>query len=88
MRDRANLQVTRRKMRDRSIALVLVGIVALLPPVAGMALIDGTVAGIPIPVLYVFIVWTALIVGAAALAPALQEQDETGTPGGSDETER
>lgn len=87
MRDRANLQVTRRKMRDRSIALVLVGIVALMPPVAGMALIDGSLAGIPIPVLYVFVVWTALILGAATLAPALQEQDETMAPGGSDDTE-
>ncbi|MEM7043256.1 MAG: hypothetical protein AAF543_10650 [Pseudomonadota bacterium] len=74
--DRAELQLSRRKARDRSIALVLVGIVALTPPIVGVSLIDGGIGGIPAPFLYVFGVWSALIAGAAALAgPLLDTED-------------
>lgn len=74
--DRAELQLSRRKIRDRSIALVLVGTMALLPPVVGISLIEGSIAGLPAPLLYVFAVWSILIAGAAALArPLLDTED-------------
>ena len=75
--DRAQLQLLQRKVRDRSIALLLVGTVVLMPPVIGMSLIDGSVGGIPIPVLYVFVIWSALIGGAAALGRPLIDTDES-----------
>ena len=65
----------RRKARDRSIALLLVGAVLLMPPLIGVSLVDGTVAGLPIPLLYVFAVWAALIAGAAVLARPLQNSE-------------
>ena len=65
----------RRKARDRSIALLLVGVVLLMPPLIGVSLVDGTVAGVPIPLLYVFAVWAALIGGAAVLARPLQNSE-------------
>ncbi|MEL6965181.1 MAG: hypothetical protein AAFO01_20700 [Pseudomonadota bacterium] len=75
--DRAELQLLRRKVRDRSIALALVGTVLLMPPVVGASLVDGSIAGIPAPFLYVFVVWIGLIVGAAILARPLLDTEET-----------
>jgi hypothetical protein len=74
--DRAGLQLSRRKVRDRSIALVLAGSILLMPPIIGISLIEGTIGGLPAPLLYVFIVWSGLIAGAAALAgPLLDTED-------------
>ena len=77
MTDRVKLQLSRRKVRDRSIALLLLGIVALMPPMAGISVTGGEFAGIPVPVLYVFGIWLALIVGAAILARPLLDSDES-----------
>jgi hypothetical protein len=74
--DRTDPQLSRRKLRDRSIALVLVGVVLLMPPVAGISLIDGTFGGVPIPLLYVFAVWALLIAGAVVLARPLWDSDK------------
>lgn len=65
-----------RKARDRSLAVLLGGIVFFMPPVAGIFRIDGSVFGIPIVLLYVFLVWMLLIVCAVRLRPALQSLDE------------
>ena len=71
----AELGLTRRKARDRSIALVVVGTALLMPPLIGVSLIDGEIAGTPIPVVYVSVVWAALIVAAAALARPLHNSE-------------
>lgn len=76
MPDNRDLQLLRRKVRDRSIALVLVGTVLLMPPIGGLARIDGTVFGIPIPLAYMFGVWAALIVGAFLLSRPLRDTDK------------
>lgn len=78
MNDRTNLQRSSRKTRDRSIVLVLLGTALLMPPIAGVFLIDGMIAGLPIPMLYVFTVWILLIAGAAALSRALREGEDAG----------
>lgn len=75
--DRAELQLSRRKVRDRSIALALVGTVLLMPPIVGISLVDDSIGGIPAPLLYVFVVWLALIMGAAALARPLLDTEES-----------
>ena len=77
MTDRTDPQLSRRKLRDRSIALVLVGVILLMPPVVGISLIDGKLGGVPIPLLYVFAVWALLIAGAVALARPLRDSDKT-----------
>ncbi len=76
MKDNRDLQLIRRKVRDRSIALVLVGAVLLMPPIGGLARIDGTVFGIPILLVYMFSVWAALIVGAFLLSRPLRDTDK------------
>ncbi|MGI9374385.1 MAG: hypothetical protein ACR2OJ_18010 [Hyphomicrobiales bacterium] len=52
----------------------------LLPPVGSIALVQTSLAGIPLPVLYVFLVWGLLIAAAAALAPSLNnDTDDDGS---------
>lgn len=75
MTDRADLQISRRETRDRSMVLLIVGASLLMPPVAGIFLLDGTVFGIPFLIFYIFAVWLALIIGAAILAKPLGRMD-------------
>lgn len=74
--DRAREQLAQRTARDRSIALLLVGTLLLLPPFAGIFLVDGRIAGIPIPLAYVLAVWALLIAGAAILSSTLRDSDQ------------
>lgn len=75
--DRLAPQRSTRKARDRSLALLLVGTIALMPPIAGIFLIDGTIFGVPFTLIYVFFVWALLVAGAAALSRTLRDSDET-----------
>lgn len=88
MVDHPDLQLARRKIRDRSVALLLVGIAFLMPPMVHVGLIGETFFGLPFALLYLFGVWGLLIVGAALLAKPLRDSDkliarkgETDTPG-------
>ncbi len=80
MKDTRDTPPNRRKVRDRSMVHLLAGVALLLPPIVGVAAVDDTFAGIPIPLLYIFGVWLALIVVAMVLAGRLSEADETADP--------
>lgn len=71
----AEIGLTPRKARDRSIALVVVGIALLMPPLIGVSRVDGSIADMPIPLVYVSVVWASLIAVAAALARPLQNSE-------------
>ena len=59
-----------------------------MPPLATIFLIDGKLAGVPIPLLYILIVWGLLIAGGALLARPLQESDtQTATTTPSEDPE-
>lgn len=73
-------QTRHRKARDRSIALLLLGTVLLMPPIGTIFLIDTSVFGLPFPLIYIFIVWVLLIVGGAWLVRALQDGDVAPPP--------
>lgn len=64
-----------RRARDRSVALLLVGTVVLMPPIAAIFRIDGTLFGVPFLLVYIFVVWLLLVAGAAALARPLESGD-------------
>lgn len=74
--DKAVPQQFQRKARDRSIAILLVGTVVLMPPVAGIFLIDGSVFGVPFLLVYIFTVWALLVAGAAMLSRTLRVGDD------------
>ncbi len=62
-----------RKSGDRARILPLVGLILLTPPIAEIALLDASVAGVPVTLAYIFAVWALLIAGAAALSHRLRD---------------
>ncbi|MBO6950120.1 MAG: hypothetical protein JJ855_19240 [Rhodospirillales bacterium] len=80
MVDNADLQLARRKIRDRSVALLLVGVVLLMPPMVRIAQIDTTVFGLPFALVYLFSVWGLLVVGGAMLARPLRDGEKPAGP--------
>ena len=80
MHDRADQPLRHRKNRDRALILPLVGLILLMPPVAGVFHLNTTIAGLPFTVVYLFAVWAALIAGAAALSRRLRDGGESGIP--------
>ena len=73
--DRAEQQLRRRRARDRSLALLLLGLALLLPPMAYLFQLQWTLLGAPATLIYLFVVWAGLIVGAAWLSRQLQDDD-------------
>jgi hypothetical protein len=73
--DRGTSQIRHRKARDRSVALLLLGGVLLMPPIGAIFLVDTTLFGVPFPLAYIFVVGVLLIVGGASLVKALQDSD-------------
>ena len=86
MRDRPDPPLSDRKTRDRALILPMLGAVLLLPPVAGIFRLDAKIGGLPVGILYVFLVWALLIAGAALLAPRLR--DGPARPDGSGAADR
>jgi len=78
----------RRKSRDRSIALLIAGLVLLLPPMVGASIIDFRPFGIPFSLVYVFVVWALLIAGAAYLSRHLRPTANSPTSFGSSDRSR
>ena len=87
MRDRALQQRRHRKARDRSLVLLLVGLILLMPPVAGVFQLDAALDGLPATLIFVFAVWALLIAGAAALAGPLSQDEEDQAVDGAPESE-
>lgn len=69
---RAEPPLSDRKTRDRAMVLPAVGLILLMPPIAGIFLLDGRIGGVPVALAYLFLVWAGLIAGAAALAGRLR----------------
>ena len=82
MRVRADEPLRHRKVRDRALILLLVGVLLLTPPVAGVFQVEARVGGVPFVLVYLFAVWAALIACAAALSRRLRATD---TPEAADE---
>ena len=81
MDDRAGQDRKRRKTRDRAMIVLLLGLVLLMPPVAGIFELESRVLGLPATLLYLFAVWAGLIALTAVLSRALQSDDDQNGPG-------
>lgn len=73
MADHVPSQQPGRKARDRSMVILLIGTALLMPPLAPAVLMEERVFGLPLPLLYIFVVWAGLIVCAVMNARALKE---------------
>lgn len=77
MAGNSDLQLSRRKTRDKSFALIILGVVLLMPPIVRTSLFEGSVFGIPFTMFYMFVVWGGLIAGAVILSPRLRDSDKS-----------
>lgn len=80
MADTADLQLARRKIRDRSVALLVLGVVLLMPPLVRIALIDTTIFDLPFALVYLFSVWGILVIGTGLLARPLRDSEKPVQP--------
>lgn len=64
-----------RRVRDRSIVLLVLGIALLVSPMAGIFQFGAKLGGIPVTLIYLFSVWALLILGALSLANRLSNSD-------------
>ena len=80
MHDRTDQPLHHRKIRDRALILPLVGLILLMPPVAGGFHLEIMIAGLPFTGVYLFVVWAMLIAGAAALSRRLRDGDDSAAP--------
>lgn len=74
-------RLSSRKIQDRSLALLLIGLALFMPPIGAAFTVDATIAGLPAPLLMLFFVWSLLIAGAAWLARRLLASDDAMTSG-------
>jgi len=82
--DRAGQHRRDRKTRDRALILLLIGLALVMPPVAGVFHLDTKLGGIPVTLIYLFVVWALLILGALRLAGALRAMGGASGPPGDD----
>ena len=73
-------QLRHRKLRDRSLVLLVIGVLMLMPPIASIFHLDQKIDGLPITLVYLFVVWALLILGARLLAPHLPTGEADAAP--------
>ncbi|MEM6972763.1 MAG: hypothetical protein AAF577_08155 [Pseudomonadota bacterium] len=66
-----------RRARDAAMALPLLGILLLASPLTGAFGVEGTLIGVPVVVVYVFVTWAALIWGAWRIGRRLRSTAPT-----------
>ena len=75
MDDRAKQHRQRHRSHDRATILLIIGVLLLMPPLAGIFNLESRIAGIPLTLVYLFSVWAVLIVGTALLSRRLGRGD-------------
>ncbi|MCC6870363.1 MAG: hypothetical protein IT522_16215 [Burkholderiales bacterium] len=61
------------RLRDAAVLLPAIGTFLFLPPAITLFVGGGTIAGVPLIVVYLFGLWLALIAGAALIARRLAD---------------
>jgi hypothetical protein len=54
----------RRKLSSAALILTLMGALLFMPPIATVFQIGHRIFGVPAEVIYLFVCWTALVIGA------------------------
>lgn len=76
------------RVHDAARLLPMLGALLLMPPIISLFVVNASIAGVPLIVVYLFGTWVALIGGAAWLARRLAaseadpEQRDAGEPPG------
>ncbi|MCL5776314.1 hypothetical protein M1105_04825 [Limibaculum sp. FT325] len=69
-----------RKARDAALALPLVGLILVMPPVAQIFAIDARIGGVPVVLAYIFGVWILLVAGARSVGRRILETETLADP--------
>ena len=60
--------------------ILIVGVALMMPPVGTVVLMDELLFGLPLPLLYIFVVWAGLIIGAALISGPLRDSEAAAPP--------
>jgi hypothetical protein len=66
----------RRKLKSAALVLTLLGAILFMPPIASVFQIHRRVLGVPAEVIYLFLCWIILVVGAWWLSTRLPHEGE------------
>lgn len=72
--ENVQLETQAQKLQDKAALIPLIGLLFLMPPIAGIFQIESKFFGIPFTLLYLFIVWAGLIVGTFILSRSLSHK--------------
>lgn len=78
--------MTRRKLVGAAFFFTFFGTIAFLPPVVFLSSVEGRIFGVPAEAVYIFVLWTLLIIGGRWFSRALpndepqQEKQTDGPP--------
>ncbi|MBV0890873.1 hypothetical protein KTN05_03300 [Paracoccus sp. Z118] len=67
-----------RRLRDAAFVVPVFALLLLLPPFLNLFRVGRMLFGIPLEVVYLFAIWTALVAGAFVLSRHLPRQSEIG----------
>ncbi len=62
------------RVLDRALVVLIFGLVLFMPPIALIFVVDFKLFGVPLALLYLFVVWATLILVTAWLAPRLDDR--------------
>lgn len=66
--------MTSRKLISAALFFTMFGVIAFLPPLVLLFRFDARVAGIPIEIVYIFVLWALLVVGALWFSRVLPDE--------------
>ena len=78
--DRIDREAQSKKLKDKAALIPIIGMLFLIPPIAGIFQIDAKIFGIPFTLLYLFIIWAGLIIGTSILSKSLVNRMSNQSP--------
>lgn len=74
----------RRKLESAALFLTVLGAMLIVPPLALVFQIERRLLGVPVQVIYLFVVWAGLVAGAFWLGLHLPREPEADAAGDDD----
>ncbi|MCO5071868.1 MAG: hypothetical protein M9944_11755 [Rhizobiaceae bacterium] len=76
--------MTRRKIIAAALVFAIFGVLAVFPPLVVLFRYDFRVFGVPVENLYIFALWTLLVIGARLFSQILPHDEPTRVKRGDD----
>lgn len=66
--------MTSRKLISAALFFTMFGVIAFLPPLVLLFRFDARVAGVPVEIVYIFVLWALLVIGALWFSRVLPDE--------------